>query len=85
LTKDSLSSLDTLTDAQIQLEVKYLKLTIAPELKLRHRVKDNQNPGKYKLPLIPVEQMKINIMNIINPGMTAPIASLDILLSNITL
>jgi len=85
LSPNTLKDMDQMTDEAIYLEAKYLKCTIASELKLRHRVMDAANPGKYKLPLVPVEQLKLNIQNILMPGLNTPTTELDTLLSQISL
>jgi len=41
---------------------------------------DAANPGKCKLPLVPVEQLKLNRQNILMPGLNTPTAELDTLL-----
>jgi hypothetical protein len=46
---------------------------------------DVANPGKYKLTLVHVEQLKLNIQNILMPGFNTPTTELDTLLSQISL
>ena len=76
--------MDQMIDESIYLKAKYLKCTIEPQLKLKHGVMDAANPGKCKLPLVPVEQLKLNRQNILMPGLNTPTAELDTLLSQIS-
>ena len=91
LTNDTVNRLDKkvgrlskLTDEQIRLEGKFLKATVAPELKLRERVADPRNPKKYTMPKIDLDILKISIRNILKPQEASQDA-LDAILSSITI
>ena len=81
ITAESLNLLDTLTESQICTEVTYLKLTIAPDLKLRKRVKNTQT-NKYQMIKLPVEQLKMSIKSVISPAVDVT-QDLDCLLQSV--
>ena len=66
LTQTHLKLLDTLTEEQIISELKYLKLTVAPDLKLKKRVKDPNN-NRFKFLKLPREQLIRSIQGVVKP------------------
>ena len=80
LTAASIGRLEELGEKEIRMEAEFLKHTVAPELRLRHRVV--QPDGKYTLPLVPVPMLKASIRSILAPQQAAE-GSLDELLENI--
>ena len=57
LSVDNLSLLDTLTEKEVLEEVKYLKATVAHELKMKKRI-TNPATGKYKMKRLPLGHLK---------------------------
>ena len=66
VTADSLNILDSLSEDQIIAEVSFLKLTVAPDLRLRKRVK-NVDTNRFKMLKLPVEQLKMSIQGVLRP------------------
>ena len=64
VTPDSLNILDSLSEDQIIAEVSFLKLTVAPDLRLRKRVK-NVDTYWFKLLKLPVDQLKMSIQGVL--------------------
>ena len=66
VTADCLSLLDSLSEEQIIAEVSFLKSTVAPDLRLKKRVK-NVETNRFKMVKLPVEQLKISIQGVLRP------------------
>lgn len=66
LSTDNSDLLHTLSDEEVILEVKYLKATIASDLKLKKRVKDAVT-DRYKFIQIPVSDLKTGINSVLYP------------------
>ena len=81
VTADCLQLLDTLTEEQIISEVKYLKLTVAPDLKLKKRVKDPNN-NRFKFLKLPREQLIRSIQGVVKPEAECG-NDLDVLLAGV--
>ena len=58
--------LDSLSNEQVLLEMKYLKATIAADLKLKNRITDPQTK-KYKFIQLPVSELKTGIKSVLYP------------------
>ena len=81
LSVDNLSLLDTLTEKEVLEEVKYLKATVAHELKMKKRI-TNPATGKYKMKQLPLDHLKGCIRNVLKPSNDLP-ASIESLLINV--
>ena len=81
VTADCLQHLDTLTEEQIISEVKYLKLTVAPDLKLKKRMKDPNN-NRFKFVKLPREQLIRSIQGVVKPEAESG-SDLDVLLAGV--
>ena len=68
LSSADIDLLDKLTYDEVMCEVSYLKATIASDLRLKRRVKDSVNPGKYRFQNLPLEELKTGIRNVIFPS-----------------
>ena len=64
------------------LQVKYLKVTIAKDIRMKKRI-TNPITKKYTYQKLPVEQLKISIRNVVKPLSCKPDKSVDELLSNV--
>ena len=58
--------LDTLSEEEIHTEVKYLKATVASDLKLKRRV-TNSITKKYTYENYPIAQLRLSIRNVVKP------------------
>ena len=67
LSRDNMELLDKLSYEQVVSEVSYLKATIASDLKLKRRVDDPLNPGKYKMQNLSLQELKTGIRSVIYP------------------
>ena len=81
VTADCIQLLDTLTEKQIISEVQYLKLTVAPDLKLKKRVKDPNN-NRFKFLKLPREQLIRSIQGVVKPEAECG-NDLDVLLAGV--
>ena len=79
ITADSIDLLDNLSEDQLVAEVTYLKLTIAPDLKLKKRVRNNET-NKFQMIKIPVHQLRQSIQGVVKPLLDGQ-EKLDVLLA----
>ena len=64
LSTDNAALVDSLNDEQVLLERKYIKATIAADLKLKNRITDPQTK-KYKFIQLPVSELKTGINSVL--------------------
>ena len=83
LSKDNFELLDSLTYEQIVTETSYIKATLADELRLKRRVKDEAS-GKFKFVNLPIETLKTGLQSVLCPAKSSS-HSVDDLLSQIFL
>ena len=67
LSAENISLLEGLNEKEVIAEVTLLKATVANEIKLRKRIPDPANSGKFKMEKIPMEQLKRAIRNVLKP------------------
>ena len=64
LTKKSLNKLNKLTEEELLAEISYLRATIAPDIRMKRRVKIG---GKFKMVNFTINELTVSIKNAVKP------------------